>query len=380
MNRFCLSALLALSAAAVGVPGAGSAAPAAAVGVRAQPPVLDPRPIETFDGASWSGLTFGRTTRDDLKGLARTRKGGDFPNGVDLEQPEDAECRVELLFSGGGRDARLEAVSFRFTGDGYPLEAVERALKTAGEDRYEPGRPEERRLVLFRDRGVLLQVLDEQVRHILLAPPERLARWADRATAAAPTPIKAPAGAKGEVLPLLVEFGRVRYEYEMANGSSPVDQEAVRQALDEEVRAISGGGMLRYRDDAPGEVILRLTDAGPSGSEKNRDTAPSFKAVCRVRGVGPYGPVDAVFTGEEDYSSGALKGLVGRLLGGVGGAKSSGDADGGNEPNKAAVRAASAALRQTDSKFAAVVEADSPENRRIAAWVRIINGLRAASD
>lgn len=387
-ERYLIAGVMALAAIPICTPTIGFAAAPVTSSARGRAykpsqSMFDPRGLETFDGTSWSGLTLGQTTENNVKDKLRTKKNSAFPDALALEQPDESDVQIDLLFGPGGGDSRLQAISIRCLGDGFSLASVERAMRISGQAHYEKERPEDRRFVLYRNRGVLLLVVDEQVRQILLAPADKLAHWADSATSESETLIQSPYPT-GTHTPLLVEFGQIKYDYNLDDRVS-LDRSAVEKELNEQIQGLSGGGLLRYREGAPGKLVMHLTvqngttSPGGKGGKRSNDVPATAKAICEIRGAGPYGPVDVSFQQENALKSGGsgMKMLLKMLSSSV----PTGDAGGkGSDAQIATISAAQTALKEADSKFAEFVEADAPENRRDLAWANLIRQFRAQAN
>ena len=166
-------------------------------------PLIDPGPLASFDGRSWSGLILDSTTKDALKKNFKTQgaKGNDKflrSEAIIMTPPaldEDGDIKaIQAMMSGNGGDAKLLGIRLVY-GDYAPMVAdLARDLNRPMQRFYPNKRYSNWYIVAFPQRGIAAITTDdngnqeERVLVALLTSPVRLQR-ALTAFSTSPTPI-----------------------------------------------------------------------------------------------------------------------------------------------------------------------------------------------
>jgi hypothetical protein len=326
--------------------------------VRADAPYFAPQGIETFDGASWSGITLGVTTQEGVKNQFRNGRGRFMPAipSVELRQQDDnAPWRVDALYPTKDKQATLDGICLTYRGDerGAPgLSRLRGALGDGGEERFAAERFEDWRVVAYPKKGVLLFVLDGRVPMALLGTPGRIARAAETLGKEEPPVTRRIDPHEGK--PRVVTFGSVDASLRLKDFGAK-DESRVKRDLEELMRRASAGGVLEFSYTGDGAYSLSIT--GDHDADKDKTGSVS----CTLSGRTVYGPVRAY-----SYESFKIK------RAGAGETRTLEDTD--------YLSAVLLAMRSAERDIAQQVRKQGPppiEEERKRAWERLIEAYRS---
>ena len=319
--------------------------------VAADKQFLDPQPLQTFDGVSWSGLSLGQTTPADLRKQYRLGPGGYDPS-LQLAQPKGAVLRVDALFAGRSKTSVTSCISLQYQpGHGPDLAAIKAA---AGEeqDYYLRGHLEDWRISEFPKRGIVLFVLSgpggpEVVQALLLAPAAVEQGVPGLTTDVCPVEARIDPNAGR---PKVAEFGNANVTFDV-QGIALKDADKQKSDVVAQIQGATARGTLHYRDGADGTYAVTIKVSCDAKGACSETVSASINAD------GPYGPASGGSTmflpvvpavgGTVDYSI-ALAGV----------------------------------MVEAEKQFAADIRGQGPpplEQVRETAWTKILEGLRAAS-
>lgn len=242
--------------------------------------IFQPAGLQTFDGTSWCGLTFGATTMRDVQKQYRTERGA-YGNGRLLTQAAGAPNIIHTLFDSRSDKARLTGFVL-YCHAGFERDALSQAAGEPGEPRYPSQRYEDWYVLAFPKRGLVAQVVQGEIRLVLLLPPAALAEGLTMS--AAPTPVL-PRVDSGAGKPRVMEFGTVAVSFKL--DGITMDEAKERSSIERSMRSATAGGTMRYREGASGSYTTTIS----GGYDAKR--GGMINIDCRIQGPGPYGPLSA---------------------------------------------------------------------------------------
>ncbi len=161
----------------------------------AAPAPLNPQPISQFDGRSWSGITLGVTTDDDLKKTFGVNKNPIRPEAVYVKTVADAPMRLDALLDGRGGKAKVTALRLEYPGRAPSVVELETSLQEKSVAFYAVDRYEDWSVRVFPSRGIAAFVMGEKefmrTSLILLMQPTRLGDLVNSLRREQPTPVTA---------------------------------------------------------------------------------------------------------------------------------------------------------------------------------------------
>ena len=274
--------------------------PALGTPVFAKNPELVPAALETCGGATWSGLTMGRTTARDIKKQFRTGRS-DLPMSQELSQPREARQKVFALYSDKHDDSLLSVILLRYSDDGPDLAALGRAMGAQEQDYYQNGRLEDWKLATFPSKGIVAFELTVYGRQtvpliVLCAPSGVAAVCRGFSTSRQPVVERSDPHANE---PRVMEFGTAAVNTDLKGLELNTGE---RQDVERTMIDTTAGGTMRYRVGAPGSYTTEVR--GNFTPEKGG----SLSVTSTISGFGPYGPISV--SGSSDKSLPAVKDMA----------------------------------------------------------------------
>lgn len=137
--------------------------------------LFEPGELRDVSKLGWSGIIYGVDTDSSLKKKFRTSRGAVIPEGIRLDLVDRPGERVDVLFNGRGKSAKVVAVRYEATKGFGNLQQLSEDLDCTPENWFPKLRTEEWNLVAFPKAGVLfvrIGFADPTI--ALFMPPEML--------------------------------------------------------------------------------------------------------------------------------------------------------------------------------------------------------------
>lgn len=248
---------------------------------------LEPKPLTSFNGKAWAGLTLGGITDGEIKKRFQTEKGAIRPEALKILTVKDSDVRVDALLDGRGDKATMRAIRLEYDA---PLD-LDKLAEDLGEKpvaMYLRERHEDWRILAFVDRGVLAVDQEGQTRTFILCTPDSvgtaLRDFVDRRS-----DVTAPRD-PGEGWDRVVRFAHTSSSISL--GSSKPDElnadwrRRLGRRLENEAESIREPS-LRYNSSASGRLTISVT------SDKfDKDGEANFTVSVAVSTDTPYGRMD----------------------------------------------------------------------------------------
>ena len=321
----------------------------------AKNPEIVPAPLETCNGATWSGLTLGKTTARDIKNQFKTGRS-DLPMSQELSQPKETYPKIFALYSDKHDDSTLAMILLRYSATSPDLASLRKAISGPEKDYYQAGRLEDWKLITFPHKGIVLFELTTSGRAtismIALCSPGNIpAACREMSGTMHPVVIRRDTHANE---PKVMAFGTARVStdlrgLELKDGGK---QDVERTMID-----TTAGGTMHYSVGAPGSYITTVS------GNFSPDKGGSLSVSSTISGYGPYGLISV--TGSSYKSLPAVKTLA--------------DALSGVNSTDFTV-ALYEALESASSSFRNAMIASGPppiENARIQRWEELMQNFRA---
>lgn len=247
---------------------------------------LAPKPLETFDGKAWAGLSLGNMTDADIKQKFSTEKGAIRPEALRITTLKDSGVRVDALLNGRGSKAVMGAIRVEF--DNPPkLEELADKLGEQPVAMYNRERHEDWRVLAFIDHGILAMDVAGTVDTFVLCPPDQV-RDALKVFYKERVPVTAPVD-PGRNWDRILRFNDVDVSVSLgSNRPSTLDYDwrrRVERRLQNEGESTRRGS-LRYGSSYTGQLEIRV-----SSDKFDKDGDSNFTVSVAVTGSSPYGQI-----------------------------------------------------------------------------------------
>ncbi len=121
-----------------------------------RPPLFEPAGIESCDGSSWSGITFGRTLKQDLTKQYRTSdRDTRWPTTLRLVRPEEDNTSYLVLLTKSGKNMIATGVVITYAAGDLTSGQLAEKLSEQPAALYPPVRNDDSRLEAYQERGVI---------------------------------------------------------------------------------------------------------------------------------------------------------------------------------------------------------------------------------
>jgi hypothetical protein len=263
-------------------------------------PILDPAPLSSFDGHSWSGLSVDKDRDSDLKKRFKTEKGAVRPEALKFVPERGGTVRVDALLDGRGGNAIMRAIRVEYKGRGPSLIDLADAWDERPVEMYQRGRTEDWHIEVFEKKGVIAVVMGNGAYPsvFVLANPDRIA-VVQRQFVDGPTPVELPRD-PGAGWDRLVRYSNVSLNLDV-DASRPdwmnnrwMDD--LRDSLRDEARNFRGDTL--RSGGGSGSLNVNVTTG------RFKDESTSFKVSLSLFTKTPYGDLTR-FSDESrtiDYS------------------------------------------------------------------------------
>lgn len=245
---------------------------------------LDPQPLTSFDGKSWSGLTLGSHTDKDIKKLFQTDKGAVRPEALKLLTVKDSGVRVDALLDGRGEKAVMRAIRLEYDVP-VALDKLTDDLGSQPTSLYMPERYEDWRVLSFEDRGVVAVEMNGRITTFFLCAPSQVG-YALKDFTTKENRISIPRD-PGEGWDRIVRFSDT--DSTVTIGSDKPDwmdsdwRRRLGRRLENEAESVRESS-LRYTSSANGSLSIRL-----SSERFNKDGEANFTVNVSLSTTTPYG-------------------------------------------------------------------------------------------
>jgi hypothetical protein len=267
---------------------------------QARNPDITPAPLEASDGITWSGLTLGKTTANDIKKQFKTGRSA-LPMSQELSQPKEVNQKIFALFSDKHDDSPLAMILLRYSDHGPDLASLRSAVAAPEKDYYQSGRLEDWKLATFPAKGIVAFELttfgQETIPMVILCPPGSISAVCQGLSAKMrPVVIRNDPHANE---PKTMSFGTVTVNTDLKGLElkSGEKQDVERTMID-----TTANGTMRYSVGAPGSYV---TDVSGSFTP---DKGGSLSVTSTISGDGPYGFITV--TGSSSQSLPAVKSVA----------------------------------------------------------------------
>lgn len=246
---------------------------------------LEPKPLSSFDGKSWAGLTIGNITDGGIKKQFQTEKGAVRPEGLKLVTTKDSGVRVDALLDGRGDKAVMRAIRVEYE---VPL-SISDLSRDLGENpipMYTSERHEDWRVLAFVDHGVLAVDLSGRADTFILCSPSQvrtaLREFGDRQSDVT-TPID-----PGKNWDRIVRFSDS--DSTVTLGSDKPDwmdsdwRRRLGRRLENEAESVRESS-LRYASSGDGRLTISVT------TDRFKSGEAEFKVSTSLRAATPYGTI-----------------------------------------------------------------------------------------
>lgn len=274
-------------------------------------PFIAPASLATFDGATWSGLTLGKTTREEIEKQLRTR---DYHGGVlglvfhddvrvmrssiELTPEKKSPTNIELLMSSDKKEAVLVGIMALNAEGGANLDELANSAGEAGVDCYYNGRLEDWRYVVYPQKGIVAFVAREaghdRVHCVALCLPPAI-KALTRYGKDKPTAIEERIDPNAEK-PRVMDFGLASLT---VNVRGVTMEERERRREERALQYATAHDTIRYRPGATGTYLVTVS------GQVDQQKGGSLTVECKISGDGPYGLVTA--SGSSTKSLPAVK-------------------------------------------------------------------------
>lgn len=248
----------------------------------AKPPLFEPADLETCDGVSWSGITFGTTTQDDIWRMCRASTKVPYKCAIELLRPKGETTRYYALLCGNKRIAPVGALLIVHEQEGILLETLSETLKEQPQFCYMPARKDNWWMAVYRERGITALVVGGMATVLLLTkaeyPNHCLQMLSTTETRVEPV-IDEHAGE-----PKIVEFGNVSTNFRLSRVGL---KDGEQGRLEDSMRSMTAGGRMRYRSGTSGCLSADIS------AEYSVDRGGSVSVLFTLEGQCPYGPIKA---------------------------------------------------------------------------------------
>ncbi len=245
---------------------------------------LEPKPLASFDGKSWAGLTLGSITDGDIKKQFQIDKGAVRPEALKVLTVKDSDVRVDALLDGRGEKAVMRAIRLEYD---VPI-SVERVSQELGVDPmplYMPERYEDWRALSFANRGVIGIEMNSRLTTFILCSPDQI-DYALRDFTTKETEISTPRD-PGQDWDRIVRFSTSDASVSLASNRPDWMNTDWRRRLERRIENATDSTRepsLRYTSSANGSLSIRVT------SERfNSSGESNFTAKVSVTSTTPYG-------------------------------------------------------------------------------------------
>jgi hypothetical protein len=240
--------------------------------------ILNPAPVHTFDGKTWSGLVLREMTLGEVRKVFKTENlGNDLTsrmrpyfdeNSLRCEVPKDSPVLVNAIMEGSGNKDRLAAIRIHFLRDAPTIADLASSLGEQPVKGYVAGHADWW-VETFPHHGIVGIVAagaqETRLQSAVLAMPERVQSLITTLSAAPTQPLTDPTRPAPPVTrPSTAEFGNVTVVYKL-KGVVIKDQDKDRQEWEERLKSATAGGKMKYVPGSGGEYAVTI-DAQKIGS------------------------------------------------------------------------------------------------------------------
>jgi len=266
---------------------------------------LVPKSLASFDGKSWSGLSFGIDTDSSLKKNWKAGKGAIRPEALRLES-NNPDVHVDAILGGRGAKALLECIRIEFIRAPMSIEAIAKEVNEEPVRYWQTERNEDWYAVAFPRRGLLAYVMngrpgeDEYAAVVTLAPPNRIySSVAGYATE--PTRI-VPVFDPGRNWNRTTLFSDIRVRVSPSSTNRPatltdINVRRIERRTEDDMRRAYARGAMAYDRNGRGRYEISVTSG-----KFNEKFEASFSGNAKYTADTPYGPIEVT-----EYESKTIK-------------------------------------------------------------------------